>query len=80
MKNNIIKMYINRLVTSILMLIVSLTTFAQQQPAIEMADKFRADGKIYVVIGVFAIVMAVMFIFLFSLDRKIRQLENEIKN
>lgn len=51
-----------------------------QNPEVEMADKFAADGKIYVVIGVFGIVMAVMFMFLFSLDRKIRRLENDIKN
>lgn len=72
-------MYLNRLINFIITMAFSITTFAQR-PETEMADKFRADGKIYIVIGVFAIVMAVMFVFLFNLDRKIRQLENEIKN
>lgn len=51
--------------------------FAQQA---EMADVFRAEGKIYVVIGVFAIIMLVMFIYLFMMDRKIRQLENRMND
>jgi len=72
-------MYLNKIISLLLLMMLSLTTFAQM-PEVEMADKFRADGKIFVVIGVFAIVMVVMFIFLFSLDRKIRQLEKNIKN
>jgi len=67
------------IIATVFLLVISLSTFAQS-PEVEMADKFMADGKIYVVIGVFAIVMAVMFVFLFSLDRKICQLENDIKN
>jgi len=54
-------------------------TFAQQAK-VEMADVFRAEGKIYVVIGVFAIIMLVMFIYLFMMDRKIRQLENRMNS
>jgi len=72
-------MFLNKITSSLLLMMLSLTAFAQM-PEVEMADKFRADGKIFVVIGVFAIVMVVMFIFLFSLDRKIRQLEKNIKN
>lgn len=49
-----------------------------QQPETEMADVFRAEGKIYVVIGVFVIIMIVLFIYLFMMDRKIRQLENRL--
>jgi len=74
-----ITMFLNKITSSLLLMMLSLTAFAQM-PEVEMADKFRADGKIFVVIGVFAIVMVVMFIFLFSLDRKIRQLEKNIKN
>ncbi len=50
-----------------------------QQAKVEMADVFREEGKIYVVIGVFVIIMIVLFIYLFMMDRKIRQLENQIK-
>jgi hypothetical protein len=43
---------------------------------VEMADKFRADGKIYVVIAVFAIILSGLFAYLFSLDKKIGKLDH----
>ncbi len=46
----------------------------------EMADQFRADGKIYVVVAVIAIVFAGLAIWLFRLDRRIRNMENEHKD
>jgi len=52
-------MYLKRFINLIIAITFSLTALAQR-PETEMADKFRADGKIYVVIGVFAIIMAVM--------------------
>lgn len=42
-----------------------------------MADMFRAEGKIYVVVGVMALVLLSVMFFLFLLDRKIN---NTIKN
>ncbi|NBA88761.1 CcmD family protein [Emticicia sp. CRIBPO] len=47
---------------------------------VEMADTFRSDGKIYVVVIVISIVLAGLFIYLWTLDRKISKLEKEIKN
>jgi CcmD family protein len=44
-----------------------------------MADQFRADGKIYVVIAVVSIILAGFFVYLFRLDRKITNLENRLK-
>ena len=49
--------------------------FAQQDVA--MADKLREDGKIWVVVGVIAVVFAGIIIYLVSLDRKIRKIEKE---
>ncbi len=46
---------------------------------IPMADTFRADGKIYVVLAVILIILAGLFVYLFRLDKKIRKLEEEIK-
>jgi len=51
-----------------------------QQAEGDMADLFRSEGKIYVVIGVFTIIMLVLFIYLFMMDRKIRQLEDRMNN
>ncbi len=64
----------------ILSLILALICFAgQAQDSVEMADKFREDGKIYVVIAVVAIILVGIFIYLFRLDRKITELEKRIK-
>jgi CcmD family protein len=49
-----------------------------QQTDIEMADQFRADGKIYVVISVVLLILVGLFIYLFSLGKKISKLEKEI--
>ena len=44
----------------------------------EMADAFRAEGKIYVVVAVILIVLLGLFVYLFTLDRKISKLERMI--
>lgn len=51
--------------------------FAQGSP--EMADTMRADGKIYVVIGVLVLIFAVLFTYLFFLGRKLNKLEESIE-
>ena len=61
-------------------LLFILTSFvANAQADVEMADQFRADGKIYVVIAVISIILAGFFVYLFRLDRKITNLENRLK-
>ncbi len=47
------------------------------QPA--MADTFRSEGKIYVVVGVVVLIFAVLFAYLISLDLKLKKLEKENK-
>lgn len=44
------------------------------------ADLMRSDGKIYVVITVAAIVIAVVGVYMILLDRKISKLEKKIRN
>ena len=44
----------------------------------EMADAFRADGKIYVVVAIVLIVLAGLILYLFLLDRKLTKLEEMI--
>ena len=41
-----------------------------------MADTMRQDGKIYVVIGVLAIICAAIILFLIYLERKVKKLED----
>lgn len=61
---------------SILLLLISLCATAQEN-APEMADKFRADGKIYVVVLVLATIFAGIIAYLIRLERKISKLEKE---
>ncbi|MFM6947433.1 MAG: CcmD family protein [Aquirufa sp.] len=57
---------------------ILLSFFAQAQE-VEMADKFRQDGKIYVVIAVVAVILTGIFVYLFRLDTKISKLEKQLK-
>jgi CcmD family protein len=45
----------------------------------EMADAFRAEGKIYVVVAIILIVLTGLIVYLFLLDRKLNRLEQMIK-
>lgn len=49
---------------------------AAQSP--EMADTMRADGKIYVVVGIIVIVLIGLFVYLLLMDRKVSKLENRL--
>ena len=42
---------------------------------VEMADTFRSDGKIYVVVIVMSIIVAGLFGYLFYLDKKLSEKE-----
>lgn len=59
---------------SLLFCIVSIQIFAQNN-VVEMADGFRADGKIHVVIGVIAVILIGIFGYLYVLDKKLERLE-----
>lgn len=45
----------------------------------EMADAFRAEGKIYVVVAIVLIVLAGLITYLFMLDRKMTRLEKMLQ-
>lgn len=53
-----------------------IAVFAQSNQ-VEMADKFRSSGKIYVVIATIAIIFTGLAIYLFSIDRRLKRLERE---
>lgn len=55
-----------------------ITNFAVAQ-SVEMADQFRSDGKIYVVIAVIGVLLAGFFVYLFVMDKKLSKLEKSIK-
>ncbi|WP_262918493.1 CcmD family protein [Telluribacter sp. SYSU D00476] len=66
--------------TVVLLLTVSMNLLAQQAASqeIEMADRLREDGKIWVVVGVIALIFAGIVLYLVRLDSKISKLEKKI--
>jgi hypothetical protein len=52
--------------------------FAQAADQVEMADKLRADGKIWVVVAVVTIVLAGIAINMFRVDSKVSKIEKEL--
>jgi uncharacterized membrane protein len=73
---------------TIALLIFSLNALAQEKipvtesdysnNSVEMADRMRADGKIYVLLGIILIVFAGITVYLISTDRKISKLEKNL--
>ncbi|MFN5318935.1 MAG: CcmD family protein [Bacteroidia bacterium] len=67
--------HVKSLLSVFLVLFQTLNLFAGSTP--EMADAFRAEGKIYVVLAVILLIFIGLAIWLFLLDRRIQKLENE---
>lgn len=57
------------------LLALLLPTFVQAQ-GVEMAETMHSEGKIYVVVGVIAIIFIGIAIYLISLDRRISKMES----
>jgi len=74
----------------ILLLFFSLIGYSQQKQKvteadyensrIEMADSFRAEGKIYVVVAILSVILAGFIFYAVNIDRKIGKIEKEIKS
>ena len=64
-------------------LLFSTACFAQATGAMGdtpgMAVGMRSNGKIYVVVAVVLTILSGLFLYLFSLDKKITKLEKELK-
>lgn len=56
------------------LLVISVTGFSQE---VEMADKMRSNGRIYVVIAVVVTILAGLILYVARLDKKISKLEKE---
>ncbi|WP_207632471.1 CcmD family protein [Foetidibacter luteolus] len=62
---------------SLVMSMLYVLTYAQSPT--ESTDFMRSNGKIYVVVAVVVTIVAGIFIYLVSLDKKIKKLEQEDK-
>ena len=73
---------------TILFLTISLSLGAQEKKEItqedykntqvEMADQFRSDGKIYVVVAVMTIILVGLLSYAFIIDRKVSKIEKSL--
>jgi CcmD family protein len=66
-----------KLALIIVLLISFIPVFAQQGQDVEMADTFRSNGRIYVVVATITIVFIGLAIYLFTIDRRLKKLEND---
>jgi len=60
---------------ALVLFLMPFLTLAQGTNDIEMADAFRAEGKIYVVVAIIGVILIGLLIYLIMLDRKISRLE-----
>ncbi len=57
---------------------IEITTEDYQNTGVEMADRMREDGKIYVLVGIIGIVFAGILVYVISTDRRVSRLEKLI--
>lgn len=65
------------------LLFICACLFSQAQEMIvgsspQMADKFREEGKIYVVISVIALIFLALVAFLVYIERKLKKVEDKV--
>lgn len=65
-----------KIISFLVLLLTSFNLFAQEE--VQMADQMRADGKIWVVVAVIAIVFIGIITYLVLLDRKICKIEKNL--
>lgn len=66
-----------KLTLLLLLLTFCTVVFAQQRQQVEMADALRQSGKIYVVVATISIIFVGLAIYLFTIDRRLKKVENE---
>jgi CcmD family protein len=65
-----------KIVLSVVLFLFSIIGFAQD---VEMADTIRSEGKIYIVVAILSVILVGLFLYLISIDKKVGNLEKEIK-
>jgi len=64
--------------TFLLLLLLSYTgVFAQSNLGVTMDNTLQSSGKIYVVVAIIAIIFVGLALYLFSIDRRLKKIENE---
>lgn len=71
-------MKLSKILTFLSFIFFPVITFSQGTNSVEMADAFRADGKIYVVVLGLVIILTGVILFLIRVDRKLFKLEKRM--
>lgn len=66
-----------KILTFLLLLLLSTTAVFAQDASVQMDNALRANGKIYVVVAVIAIIFTGIAIYLFTIDRRLKKIEKE---
>lgn len=66
--------YISKLIT---LIIFTVTSSSLQAQTVSDTDVMRSNGKIYVVVAVCLTILIGLFLYVFSIDRKISKWEKE---
>ncbi len=69
----------NWLLVNLVLILAPLHLSAQVTNRVEMADQFRADGKIYIVVVVILCIVLGLSFYAFRIDRKISKLEKRME-
>lgn len=69
---------IKRIIYSLLLTLWAFNPIHAQSQEPIMADQMRADGKIYVVITVLALIFLALVIFLVLIERRVAKIEKEL--
>lgn len=78
LKNKIVTM--KKITLLISLIFLSVQTFSQVNNAVEMATGLRSSGKIYVVVAVISVIFIGLLAYLFSIDKRLKKIESEIKH
>ena len=67
----------SKFITLVIFTFLVVLAYAQNggNEPVQMADVMRSNGKIYVVVAVVVTILIGLFVYLFSLDRKISKME-----
>ena len=74
--NRKIQLFVIRCSLFVVGQLITSISFAQGQE-VEMADTMRSNGKIYVVVAVCLTILLGLFLYVYSVDKKISKIEKE---
>lgn len=61
----------------LLLMLMGSNTLLWAQEKVEMADTMRSNGKIYIVVAICLTILIGLFLYVWSVDRKISKIEKE---